>query len=416
MEWVLLSSLLLCFAAESDAQVNFAWGRQFGTGQDEAALNAATDRSGNVYIAGNTQGNLSGSNYGNSDGFLTKLDSTGNILWTKQFGTKEKDVINWLTVDKTGHIYLAGATGGIVGAKSYGQMDIWVVKFDSSGTIDWQQQYGSDSIDVGNGIFVNEKGEILVSGATKGTVGNSSYGKADCLILKLDARGNKIFALQFGTNEDESCDGITCDGASTVYVCGGTFGDLSGKNKGLTDSFVGIFDTSGKELKIIQYGTNSRDMAHQLVVDKDGTIYAGGSTGGDFAGKQQGEGDAFLVKINKTGEIVWSRQFGTEKWDGILGVDLNESISDNLVVSGCQHWPDCQSFIRAFNKNGDLVWTRNSVAIGKFGGTCGKGVCLDGKGNVYHTGLTGGNLFSPVQGQHDIFVLKYEVEKSSVQP
>ena len=152
-------------------------------------------------------------------------------------------------------------------------------------------------------------------------------------------------------------------------------------------------------------------MATHAVIDKEGNIYVGGSTGGDLAGKQQGEGDCFLAKINSNGDRVWTQQFGTEKWDGVLGIDMNESVSDNIIVSGCQHWPACQSFVRMYKSDGSLVWIRNSVASGKFGGTCGKGVCIDRKGNVYHTGMTGGNLFNSVLGQHDIFVVKYETGK-----
>jgi hypothetical protein len=412
----LLISFLFTLQCNVLSQTNFIWGRQFGTEEDEVGLNAVSDQAGNVYIAGNTQGSLSGNKYGNSDGFLTKLDSNGTILWTKQFGTKENDMIKWVTVDNINNIYLVGLTNGCVNTKSYGMADIWIVKFDSSGRIAWQQQYGTDSIDAGNGIYVNEKGEIFVSGITKGTLGSSSLGKTDCFILKLDIDGKILFARQFGTVEDDNCNGITGDTASTIFVCGGTYGDLSAKNKGKTDSFIGLFDTNGKQIKIFQFGTDNYDMASQARVDKEGNIYIGSSTGGDFASKQKGEGDCLLVKMNKNGEIIWSQQFGTEKWDGILGIDMNENISENVIVSGCQHWPDCQSYVRMFTKDGDLLWTRNSGAGGKSGGVCGKGVCLDKKGNVYHTGQTGGNLFNSAVGKHDIFVVKYELEKKTPKP
>jgi hypothetical protein len=412
----LLVSLMIIVQCIVLSQTNFVWGKQFGSDKEDAGLNTAVDEKGNIFVAGNTQGNLSGSNYGKVDGFLTKLDSAGNILWTKQFGTKENDRINWVTSDKTGNIFLVGVTEGILDKQSYGLADVWIIKVDSSGSIVWQRQYGTDSVDVGNGIYVNDHGDIFVSGVTKGTFGSMSYGKADCFILKLDNSGKKIFVRQFGTTEDDQCNGINGDAASVLYVCGGTWGNLSSKNKGKTDAFLGLFTENGEQIRIIQFGTESYDMTTHAKVDKEGNIYVGGSTGGDLAAKNQGEGDCFLAKINKNGDMVWTRQFGTEKWDGTLGLDMDEKLSGNIVVSGCQHWPDCQSFVRMFTKDGDLLWTRNSVASGKFGGTCGKGVCFDHKGNVYHTGLTGGNLFNTVLGEHDIFVIKYEPEKNSTKP
>jgi hypothetical protein len=410
---ILLLAVLTC---EVKPQTNFAWGRQFGSDKNDAGLNTAVDQKGNVFVAGNTEGNLSGMSIGKSDGFITKLDSGGAILWTKQFGTKENDKINWITLDRMGNIFLVGNTDGVSSKQSFGLADVWVLKVDSSGNIVWQQQYGSDSIDVGRGIYVNDQGDIFISGTTKGTFGKLSYGKADCFILKLNNNGEKIFIHQFGTAEDDQCNGIDGDASSDLYVCGGTRGDLSNKNKGEIDAILGQFTEKGEQIRIIQFGTESSDMATHSKIDEEGNIYIGGSTNGNLAAKHQGEGDCFLAKINKKGEMAWVRQFGTEKWDGILGLDMDEKSSGNIVVSGCQHWPECQSFIRMYKNDGTHLWTRNSVAAGKFGGTCGKGVCFDSKGNVYHTGLTGGNLFNTILGEHDVFVVKYETENNSAKP
>jgi hypothetical protein len=65
-----------------------------------------------------------------------------------------------------------------------------------------------------------------------------------------------------------------------------------------------------------------------------------------------------------------------------------------------------------YKKDGSLSWVKNFVASGKNGGTCGVGVCLDNKGNIYHTGNTGANLFNSNLGDHDIFVIKQELDKN----
>lgn len=119
-----------------------------------------------------------------------------------------------------------------------------------------------------------------------------------------------------------------------------------------------------------------------------------------------------MTKLNENFEIIWTQQFGTPKWDGIMGIDLNDKVSDYILVSGCQNWPSCQSFIRMYKKDGTLLWVKNFIASGKKGGTCGKGVCMDNKGNIYHAGTTGGNLFNTNQGEHDIFLIKQEFDKN----
>ena len=239
-----------------------------------------------------------------------------------------------------------------------------------------------------------------------------SFGGADCVILKLDSKGNIIWKNQFGTEKGDECLGITGD-STNIFICGYTFGDLAAKNKGSLDAFIGKFTDKGEQVKLFQFGTDKFDMAGHIIVDKEKNMYIGGSTGGDFSGKNLGEGDSFLSKFNRNFEITWIQQFGTNKWDGVNGIALNEGISGNIVISGCQHWPSCQSFIRMYSNDGRLQWVNNYTAGGKNGGTCGKGVCIDNQGNIYHTGNTGGNLFKSIEKPegHDMFLIKLSVCK-----
>ncbi|MFZ4561999.1 MAG: SBBP repeat-containing protein [Bacteroidales bacterium] len=404
---MLIVSLFICFTNDVDSQTNFIYGKQFGSVKDGVAFNPVADKSGNVYIAGNTSGALAGQSYGKTDGFVSKCDSAGNTIWTKQFGTAEDDLINWITLDQAGNAYVTGCTNGVFGEKNYGKEDIVVAKFDTNGNLEWQKQFGSDSTDVGNMVYVDNQGYIYLSAATRGTMDQLSYGGADCVLLKLDGKGNILWTKQFGTPKGDECQGITGDGTD-IYVCGYTFGDLAAKNKGSLDAFIGKFNDKGEQVKLFQFGTAGFDMASHITVDKEENIYIGGSTGGDLDSKNLGEGDSFLSKFDKNFGIIWTQQFGTEKWDGINGMALNEKTSGNIVVSGCQHWPSCQSFVRMYSKEGRLLWVNNYTANGKNGGTCGKGVCIDHTGNIYHSGNTGGNLFKSIEKPegHDMFLLK----------
>jgi hypothetical protein len=411
-KWTIILSLLVSLSGNAGAQTDFIWGKQFGTDKYESGFNTLTDQSGNVYVVGYTTGDLSGKSFGKTDSFITKLDSTGNVIWTKQFGTPEDDWLLDLTIDNTGNLYVTGATTGVLEGKNFGKEDIMIVKIADAGNIEWQKQYGTDSTEVGNAVYLDMKGDIYIVGVTKGLIGKSAFGKADCFILKLDNNGNKILVSQFGTTGDDVCEGITADEASTLYLCGITTGDLAAKNKGKSDAFVGKFNSNGEMIKLVQFGTDENDRVGKIAVDKEKNIFAGGSTAGALEGVQQGQGDAFLTKMNENLDIIWIRQFGTPKWDGINGLDINEKVSDNILVSGCQNWPSCQSYIRMYKKDGTLLWVKQFVASGINGGTCGVGVCIDDKGNIYHTGNTGANLFNSNQGDHDIFIIKQALDLS----
>lgn len=405
-------SLFVCFANYTQSQTNFIYGKQFGSNNESVAYNPVSDKYGNVYIAGDTKGAIAGQYFGKTDGFVSKHDSTGNTIWSKQFGTSEEEKITWLALDQIGNVYITGCTNGLLGDKIFGKEDIVVAKFDSNGNLEWQKQFGSDSTDVGNTIYVDAQGYIYVVGATKGTMDKMSLGKADCVILKLDSTGNIVWKKQFGTPKGDECQGIAGDG-TYIYVTGYTFGDLAAVNKGSLDAFVGKFTDKGVQVKFFQFGTNALELASHIAIDKEKNIYIGGTTLGDFRGKNQGEGDSFLTKISKDFEIIWIQQFGKIKWDGINGIALNEDVSENIIVSGCQNWPSCESFVRMYNKDGSLLWVNNYTASGKNGGTCGKGVCIDNKGNIYHSGNTGGNLFKSIDKPegHDIFLMKLNLDK-----
>lgn len=61
-----------------------------------------------------------------------------------------------------------------------------------------------------------------------------------------------------------------------------------------------------------------------------------------------------------------------------------------------------------YDEEGTSLWIRNITAQGKGGGSCGKDICIDYQGFIYHAGYTGANLFSNLKGEHDLFVVRYK--------
>ena len=103
---------------------------------NDYANGVATDSSGNVYVTGGTKGGLDGNtSAGNTDLFVIKYNSSGTKQWTKQLGTSSDDRTQGVATDSSGNVYVAGyATGGLDGNTSAGSYDLFVVKYNSSGT------------------------------------------------------------------------------------------------------------------------------------------------------------------------------------------------------------------------------------------------------------------------------------------
>ena len=122
--------------------------RQLARSSNDYAYGVATDSSGNVYVAGGTNGGLDGNtNAGNTDLFVVKYNSSGTKQWTKQLGSSSRDSANGVATDSSGNIYVTGTTyWGLDGNTSAGNADLFVVKYNSSGTKQWTNQLGSSRI------------------------------------------------------------------------------------------------------------------------------------------------------------------------------------------------------------------------------------------------------------------------------
>ena len=83
-----------------------------GTASPEAANSISADEEGNVYVCGFTTGTLGASSAGVHDVFVTKFDSRGVLLWTKQLGTSAIDLAGGVVADGMGNVYLSGSTEG----------------------------------------------------------------------------------------------------------------------------------------------------------------------------------------------------------------------------------------------------------------------------------------------------------------
>ena len=167
------------------SQDNFVWGKQLGTDVEEYTLNHVIDQIGNIYISGKTTGAMDGNNFGKNDGFITKIDSSGNTIWTKQFGTAEEEDVQWSAIDEKSCVYITGSTTGGLNGKNLGREDIFVIKYDPEGKMLWSRQFGTDSTDIGTGIYSDKTGSIYITGQTKGKLGQPLLVRRMDLLLNL---------------------------------------------------------------------------------------------------------------------------------------------------------------------------------------------------------------------------------------
>lgn len=407
----LIAVLLAVVSINMQSQTNAIWGKQFGTDQEEYVRNHLLDKNGFIYVSGNTKGVISEKNYGKNDGFLSKIDSSGNIMWSRQFGSSEDEDIQWSAMDSKGFIYILGTTSGVIGSNKFGKEDIFLVKYSSDGQKIWANQYGSDSTDIATGIYINKKGNIYLAGSTMGKMGDSAFGNQDAIVMKLDNDGTPEYVKQFGSAGYDGCNAVTGDTQDNLYIVGSTFGILGTENKGLMDIYTGIFSEKDMQIKFSQFGSEGFDVPTSILADDKNNIYVGGTTSGNLAGQQMGEGDCFLTKLTNEGTLVWNKQFGTDKHDGIKGLAFNPKNSDHILVSGLQNLPPAHAFVRMYKKDGNLLWEKKLIPDGSNKDASGKDVSIDNMGNIYHIGLTASELYGAMKGVTDYYIVKIKLDK-----
>jgi len=387
-----------------------------GTSSNDYGQGVTVDSSNNIYVTGRTYGGLDGNtNSGGEDLFLVKYYDNGTKQWTQQLGTSSDDEGWGVTVDSSDNIYVTGRTyGGLDGNTNSGSYDIFLVKYNSSGTKQWTKQLGTSSGDYGRGVTVDSSNNIYVTGYTQGGLdGNTSSGSRDIFLVKYYDNGTKQWTKQLGTSSDDYGYGVTVDSSDNLYVTGYTSGGLDGNtSSGDKDLFLVKYNSSGTKQWTKQLGTSSTDRGFGVTVDSSNNIYVTGYTQGGLDGNtNSGSYDIFLVKYNSSGTKQWTKQLGTSSSEGGVGVTVDSS--DNIYVTGYTNGGldgntssgGYDLILVKYNSSGTKQWTQQ---LGTSSNEWGEGVTVDSSNNIYVTGYTNGGLDGNTSsGGNDIFLVKY---------
>lgn len=394
---------------------------QRGTVATDSARAVAVDGSGSVYLAGSTLGGLDGNlNLGGEDLFLVKYDATGVRQWTRQVGSAASDSANAVAVDGAGNVYLAGSTLGVLpgtGNSSAGGEDLILLKYDSSGVLLWSRQFVSVGSDVARGVAVDAGGNVYLAGSTFGTlpgVGNSNAGGEDLFLVKYDGTGALLWTRQLGSVGADRAFAVAVGSSGEIFVAGSTLGALPGNsNVGGSDHFLIAFAADGSRLWIRQFGTVAFDAAQTLATDGVGGIYLGGVTSGSFDGNvNAGGSDLMVAKYDRSGARLWSRQLGSVGSDAVLGLGaegqggayLTGSTSGGLDGNLSSGGEDL--VVVKYDGLGNKQWSRQ---FGTAGTEQGRAVAVDRGGNAFVAGGTTGALPNLLNaGGEDLLLLKYD--------
>ncbi len=361
------------FVQKLDASGNYQWARSFGSSLNDVGQSVAVDASGNVYTTGRFRGTVdfdpgagtaNFTSAGQDDIFVQKLDASGNYLWAKRFGGSSGENGNFITLDALGHVYTTGAFQGTVdfdpGVATFtltsiaGSFDGFVQKLDASGNFVWARSLGGNSDDDGRSIRVNASGDIYTTGIFRetvdfdpgaGTANLTSSGQEDIYVQKLDASGNFLWARSFGNASMDISSSIEVDALGNVFITGffrGTVdfdpnaGIANLTSAGLDDAFIQKLDATGNFIWARSFGGSGADQGLSVASDASGNVYTMGvfegtvdfDPGAGIANLLSGGFDIFVQKLDAAGNFQWANSFGA------VGASIAVDDIDNVFTTG----------------------------------------------------------------------------------
>ncbi|MCE3278103.1 MAG: hypothetical protein K0S44_294 [Bacteroidetes bacterium] len=397
MKRFLSITVFLLLSIVINAQSTWSWARKSIGSEDDYITCSGTDQNGYYYVAGwyysptITFGSFTLTNGDPSafslDAFLVKYSSGGSVVWAKNITGPDREIINDLSVDASGNVYITGrftsptlTFGSFTMTNNSFGYDVFTVKYSSSGTVLWAKQYGTAGNEDAQAISNDINGNVYVGGyfantITFGSITLNTTGLGTYL-LKLDATGNELWAIKSSANV--LLNQIDVDPAGDVFMTG-TF----------TDSAFTIGNTV-------------------LLNDSIGTH------------------DIYLSKFDTNGNFVWAKSVHSENQDYAYGITTD--ITGNVIITGNFLGRNCQFdtvsvqnsvltgndfFVAKYNGSGNLLWVKTAGGNYNEGGMS---VCTDIYENIYCAGSYSGNniVFSPgvtltnaIGGNSNAFVVKY---------
>lgn len=384
------------------------------------------------------------------------------LEWSTYHGGSLEDGFRDMAIDADANIYVTGstlspdaiATPGSHLATPGGLSDVYIAKYNADGVRLWSTYFGGFDHDYGQGITVDDMGNVYVTGFTASFTGIASFGAhqmtnnggfADAFIAKFDPNGNRLWATYFGGAEDERANSICIDRAGNITIIGWTNsasliaspGAFQTTFQGQQDIFLAHFNNNGTRLWSTYFGFDGLDIGLQVMADAANDLFISGwtsstsnfATPGAFKTTYSGgTADTYLAKFTETGSRLWSTYYGgsiDEYGDALLVTDDGDiylagpcNSPDGISTSG-SYQPSTaggfDSFLVKFDATGSRIW---GTYYGGADDDLGYGLATDAEQSIYLTGYTKSTSSIATANAHqtmaggdwDAYVIRFTVD------
>ncbi len=347
-----LALLCICFPFFSNAQFTQTWDDFYGGSAWEELKILHDDGDGVIHFgsAGYTFTGDPPTNNGNSDYWMFKTNYQGDIVWQHVYGGNEADILQSAEPTPDGGFILSGfsfsdATGDKT-EPNRGVRDMWVVKVDGIGQLEWEKTLGGDTLDYASTAIPTNDGGYLIGGWTastiSGDVSEASRGgiDTDFWIVKLNAIGEKQWDRRYGGERADLIQRVIQTSDGGFLLAGTSNSDISGEktenSRGSVDYWIVKIDAVGNIMWDRTFGGIYAEESYSIIRTVDGNYLIGGYSespiSGDKTSAHRGGRDFWLVKIAPDGTFIWDKSYGGTDRDEMR--NLRTIRKNNIALIG----------------------------------------------------------------------------------
>ncbi|MFI5172859.1 MAG: hypothetical protein ACHQFW_10735, partial [Chitinophagales bacterium] len=347
------------WVVKTDPSGEIIWQNSIGSIDYDLFTSITSTTDGGFILGGYSEYGVSGektdAGVGMNDYWLLKIDATGNIIWQNAIGGSSQDYLRFVKGTSDGGFIVGGeSSSGISGDKteaSLGYSDYWIIKFDNSGNIQWQNTIGGSGYD--NPVSADETldGGFIIGGYSKSGISgdktepNLDLGlphTSDYWVIKLNSSGNIVWQNTIGGSESDNLTSISkvSDGGYIIsgYSNSNISGDKTENNMGYSmfyDYWIIKLDGLGNITWQNTIGGDNSDYSTNAIELSDGGFLIGGFSDATISGDKSESAipdylstnyytfsslDYWIVRTNDVGEIIWQSTIGGNFDDQLSGL------------------------------------------------------------------------------------------------
>lgn len=274
-----------------DGAGNILWMKAYGGTGDEELRRIVKAADGGFFLFGHCINSPSGA--GIDDNYIIKVNSTGDIQWTRLFGGSNQDRIRSAITDSIGNIVITGFTNSF-GA---GGKDVFVTKMTQAGTFKWSYLYGKSTVDKAQDVVIRPGGDIVIAGDTKMPL-NITPPNSNAFLMKLDSLGNKKWMRVYEDSMETDIWTLikTSDNGYLFATDETPLGVTAYSTTNV--SFAKVNDATGNIVFSRRIAGNKKDKRPDVIIPSDGGFLIASSTA-SFANDTMR--NVYLVKTNTLG-------------------------------------------------------------------------------------------------------------------